>query len=160
MAQQGQRLTVARWPRRRAHHGGAAGREEENDEWRVHGEIKRLELASWVRKELAELGHASLRWHRRWFNGEGSTENGGGGGRKQRRGKNDDDGASVQITRLRSSRKLRCGLHRASVTPKMATTAPGSKPKIAGHVASAVDTVHPNYRIAIRQNSQITLKFS
>ena len=71
-----------RWPRRRAHHGGAAGREEENDERRVHGEIKRLELADWVRMELAELGHASLRRRRRWFDGEGSTENGGDGGRK------------------------------------------------------------------------------
>ena len=49
-----------RWPRRRAHHGGAAGHEEENDERRVHGEIKRLELAGWVRNELAELGHTSL----------------------------------------------------------------------------------------------------
>ena len=81
-------------------------------------------------------------------------------GKKQRKKKNDDDGASIQITWLKSSRKLRCGLHRASATPKTATTTPGSKPKIAGHVASAVDTVHPNYRIAIRQNSQITLKFS
>jgi len=113
-----------------------------------------------VRKELAELGHASLRRRRRWFDGEGSTENGGGGGRKQRRGKNDDDGASVQITRLRSSRKLRCGLHRASATPKTATTAPGSKPKIAGDELASAVTVHRNYRIAIRQNSQITPKFS
>ena len=54
---------------------------EENDERRVHCEIKRLELAGWVRKELAELGHASQRWRRRWFDGEGSTENGGGGGK-------------------------------------------------------------------------------
>ena len=30
----------------------------------------------------------------------------------------------------------------------------------AGNVASAVDTVHKNYRFAIRQNSQITPKFS
>ena len=30
----------------------------------------------------------------------------------------------------------------------------------AGNVASAVDTVHKNYRYAIRQNSQITPKFS
>ena len=45
-----------------------------------------------MRKELAELGHASLRWRRRWFDGEGSKENGGGGGRKQskRAGTNGD----------------------------------------------------------------------
>ena len=30
----------------------------------------------------------------------------------------------------------------------------------AGNVASAMDTVHKNYRYAIRQNSQITPKFS
>ena len=41
-----------------------------------------------------------------------------------------------------------------------ATHATGSQPKLAGNVASAVDTVHSNYRNAIRQNSQITLKFS
>ena len=66
--------TVKLQPRRRAHDGEVAGREEENDERRVHGKIKRLELAGWVRKELAELGHASLQRRRRWFDGEGSTE--------------------------------------------------------------------------------------
>ena len=70
-------------PRRRAHDGEVADREEENDERRVHGEMKRLELAGWVRKELAELGHASLRRLRCWFDGDGSTENDGGSGRKQ-----------------------------------------------------------------------------
>ena len=85
-----------------------------------------------MRKELAELGHTLLRWRRRWFDGEGSTENGGGGGRKQRRGKNDDDGASVQITRLRSSRKPRCGLYHANAMPKMATRATGTPKKVTG----------------------------
>ena len=41
-----------------------------------------------------------------------------------------------------------------------ATHATGSKPKLAGEVAQAVNTIHRNYRIAIRQNSQITPKFS
>ena len=81
-------------------------------------------------------------------------------GENRAREKNDDDGASVQITRLRSSRMLRCGLHRASATPKMATTAPGSKPKIAGDELASAVTVHRNYIIVIRQNSQITPKFS
>ena len=76
-------------------------------------------------------------------------------GENRAREKNDDDGASVQITRLRSSRKLRCGLHRASAMPKTATTAPGSKPKIAGDELASAVTVHRNYRIAIRRNSQI-----
>ena len=38
--------------------------------------------------------------------------------------------------------------------------APGTPKKVAGHVATAVNTVHYNYKFAIRQNSQITLKFS
>jgi len=37
---------------------------------------------------------------------------------------------------------------------------PGTPKKVAGHVATAVNTVHSNYKFAIRQNSQITLKFS
>ena len=41
-----------------------------------------------------------------------------------------------------------------------ATRATGSKPKLAGGVAQAVNTVHSNYKFAIRQISQITLKFS
>ena len=41
-----------------------------------------------------------------------------------------------------------------------ATRATGSKPKLAGGVAQAVNTVHNSYKFAIRQNSQITLKFS
>ena len=40
------------------------------------------------------------------------------------------------------------------------TRATGSKPKLAGGVAQAVNTVHSIYKFAIRQNSQITLKFS
>ena len=43
---------------------------------------------------------------------------------------------------------------------QMATRATGSKPKLADGVAEAVNTVHNNYKFAIRQNSQITLKFS
>ena len=43
---------------------------------------------------------------------------------------------------------------------KTATRAPGTPKTVAGHVASAVNTVHKIYKFAIRQNSQITLKFS
>ena len=82
-------------PRRRAHNGEVAGHEEENDERRVHGKIKRLELAGWVRKELAELGHASLRRHRCWFDGESSTEYGGGDGKNREEEKNDGESVSA-----------------------------------------------------------------
>jgi len=37
---------------------------------------------------------------------------------------------------------------------------PGTPKKVAGGVASAMDTVHSIYKFAIRQNSQITPKFS
>ena len=43
---------------------------------------------------------------------------------------------------------------------KTATRAPGTPKTVAGHVASAVNTVHYIYKFAIHQNSQITLKFS
>ena len=42
---------------------------------------------------------------------------------------------------------------------QMATRATGSKPKLAGGVAQAVDTVHNNYKFAIRFQIQITPKF-
>ena len=71
--------------------------------------------------------------------------------------KNDDDVGF--ITRLRSKKKPRHGLHRASMTPKMATCVPRSKPKVTGDVARAVNTVPSNYRIAIRFKIQITPKF-
>ena len=70
-----------------------------------------------------------------------------------------NDGGLVLITWLRSKEKPRHGLHRASMTPKMATRAPGSKPKVADDVARAVNTVHQNYRIAIQFETQITPKF-
>jgi hypothetical protein len=43
---------------------------------------------------------------------------------------------------------------------KAATRAPGTPKTVAGHVASAVNTIHNIYKFAIRQNSQITPKFS
>jgi hypothetical protein len=43
---------------------------------------------------------------------------------------------------------------------KAATRAPGTPKTVASHVASAVNTVHNIYKFAIRQNSQITPKFS
>ena len=38
--------------------------------------------------------------------------------------------------------------------------APRTPKKVVGGVVSMVDTVHSNYKFAIHQNSQITLKFS
>jgi len=48
---------------------------------------------------------------------------------------------------------------RASVEPKTATSAPGNQKKAAGGEVSPAGTVHRNYRIATRFESQITPKF-
>ena len=48
----------------------------------------------------------------------------------------------------------------ASATPRQPRARLEASRRIAGNVARAVNTIHQNYRIAIRQNSQITLKFS
>jgi len=54
--------------------GDAVGREEEERAPRVSDEDKPQGLVCWMRKELAELGHALLRWRGRWFDGKSSTE--------------------------------------------------------------------------------------
>ena len=82
-----------------------------------------------------------------------------GGEKNRAREKGNDDGGSGYKGWPVSSRKPRRSLHHASTTPKMATRAPGSKPKVADDVARAVNTVPSNYRIAIQFESQITPKF-
>ena len=62
------------WPQRSARDGDAAGREEEERAPRVSGEDKPQGLVCWTRKELAELGHALLRWRGRWFDSKSSME--------------------------------------------------------------------------------------
>ena len=51
------------------------------------------------------------------------------------------------------------GLLHASVKPKTAMTAPGSRKKIAGGELASVATVHRIYKIAIQFKIQITPKF-
>ena len=63
------------------------------------------------------------------------------------------------IARLRSTRKTRRSLLRASAKPKMATSAPRNQKKVADSEVSSAVTVHQNYRIATRFESQITPKF-
>ena len=54
-AEQELRCTMDCWPRRRAHDGGAAGREEERRVLQFPSGVKLQELVSWVCKEQAEL---------------------------------------------------------------------------------------------------------
>ena len=82
--------------------------------------------------------------------------------------------AAVKIEEEEKRRRWRFGTYSVAQKLKEATTelfphqrdakdghdAPGTPKKVAGGVASMVDTVHSNYKFAIRQNSQITLKFS
>ena len=88
------------------------------------------------------------------------------------------DGATVVATgkaEEKEKRRRRClGSYNATQKLKEATTepflcqrdtkdghdTPGTPKKVIGGVVSMADTVHSNYKFAIRQNSQITLKFS
>ena len=88
------------------------------------------------------------------------------------------DGAAAVVTgkteKEEKRRRRRLGSYNATQKLKEATTepflcqhdakdghdVPGTPKKVIGGVVSTVDTVHSNYKFAIRQNSQITLKFS
>ena len=78
---------------------------------------------------------------------------------KQRKRKGEDDGNACLITRLRSKKKPRHGLHRASAKLRTATRAPGTEKKAASDEVASVATVHQNYQIAIRFKIQINPKF-
>ena len=76
-----------------------------------------------------------LRLEKHYGDDTGSPELGSGDG-KSRAGKTAKNGDGIGlIVQLRSTRKPRRSLLRASATPKTATTAPGSKQKVAGDVA-------------------------
>ena len=75
------------------------------------------------------------------------------------KGRRKSDGDACLITRLRSKKKPRHGLHHASVKPKTTTNAPRTEKKVAGGEVASTGTVQLNYRIAIRQISPITPKF-
>ena len=82
--------------------------------------------------------------------------------------------AAVKTEEEEKRRRRRFGTYSVAQKLKEATTepfsrqrdakdgydAPGTPKKVAGHVATAVNTVHSIYKFAIRQNSQITTKFS
>ena len=80
-------------------------------------------------------------------------------GKQRRRVAKNGDG-EVLIEWLRSKVKPHKSLSRASAKPRAATVASGRRRKIIDDEFASAVTVHRNYRIAIRQNSQITPKFS
>jgi len=86
---------------------------------------------------------------RRYGDVEAQWSYGDGGGRKQRRKKNVDDGISAFITRLRSKKKPRHGLHHASAKLRTATRVPGTEKIAAGDEVASVATVHLIYKITI-----------
>ena len=79
-------------------------------------------------------------------------------GKQRRRAAKNGDG-EVLIEWLISKEKPRRDLSCASAKPRMATRAPGTEKKATGDEAASVATVPHIYRIAIRQNLQITPKF-
>ena len=93
----------------------------------------------------------------RYGDGASSTEQHGGDGKKQR--KKAEENGDVGGFKMRPGRtkKPRSSLL-ASAKPKMATSAPGNQKKVAGGEVSPAGTVHQNYRIATRLESQITPK--
>ena len=74
------------WPRRSACDGDVAGHEEEEHAEQFPGEIKQQKWVGWVRKEQVERLSATLRRHRRWFDGGSSPEMNKATGRKQSKG--------------------------------------------------------------------------
>ena len=78
---------------------------------------------------------------------------------KQREKEKKNGGDAGLITRLRSKKKPRHGLHRASAKLRMPTPALGTEKKAAGDEVASVATVHQNYQIATRFKTQITPKF-
>ena len=91
--------------------------------------------------------------------GTGSPEWSSGDGKKQRAKKEEQRRLQSFIGRPRKRKEATTKPLARQRDAQMATRATGSKPKIAGHVARAVSTVHRIYRFAIRFQIQITPKF-
>ena len=112
------------------------------------------------REALDRDAHAGVARH----DGNGSTAATARGGAERWQNRAEKKRRGRQRLRLkRVARKLK----EATTKPlprqcdaKDGHDAPGTPKKVAGHVATAVNTVHSIYKFAIRQNSQITLKFS
>ena len=91
MAQHGQRLTVARWPRRRAHHGGATGHEEEGFAPWIPSEISRPQLARWMHKKKTELELDLAMTVEHYRDGASSSEMSKADGKTEQGKKKNDD---------------------------------------------------------------------
>ena len=75
------------WPRQSVLDGDVAGHEEEERAKQLPGEIKQQKWVGWVRKEQVERLSATLRRHRRWFDGGSSSEMSKATGKQRRRKK-------------------------------------------------------------------------
>ena len=80
-------------------------------------------------------------------------------GKTEEETKKDGDGGWL-ITRPRKQEEATTESFPRQREAKAATRTPGTPKKVAGGVALAVNTVHSIYKFVIRQNSQITPKFS
>ena len=80
--------------------------------------------------------------------------------RKSRAGKTEKNGDVIGLIMwLRSKKKPRHGLHRASTMPNMATTATGSQRKLAGGDSCPMALFAIIIELPLVLNSQITPKF-
>ena len=109
------------WPRRSAPDDGVPGHEEEKLRTAFRDEIRHQDSVNWVRKENTELGQALSRTWRHYGDGKSSTELWRWRREKAEEETTKNDGDAGLIIRLRSKKKPRHGLHRASAKPKRAT---------------------------------------
>ena len=129
--------------------GDIAGSEEEERAEQFPGEIKQQKWVGWVCKEQAELLRATLRCHRRWFDGGSSPEMSKATG-KQRRKKARTTVAQVIKDGQEAQGSHDGAISLASAMPRWPRARLEASRRIIGNVARAVNTVHENYRIAIQ----------
>ena len=106
-----------------------------------------------------KLWQAMLRLEMHHGDGKSSTELWRWRWEKQREKEKKNGGDADVITRPGSKEKPRRSLPRASAKLRTATRAPRTEKKAASDEVASTGTVPHIYRIAIRQNLQITPKF-
>ena len=109
------------WPRRSAPDDEVAGREEEKLRTAFRDKIRHQDSVNWVRKENTELGQDLPRRRRHYCDGKSSTKLWRWRREKAEEETAKNDGDAGLITWLKSKKKPRHGLHRASAKPKTAT---------------------------------------
>ena len=115
--------------------GDVAGSEEEERAEQFSGEVKQQKRVGWVRKEQAELLSATLRCHRRWFDGGSTPEMSKATGKHRRRKKARTTTAQVIKDGQEAQGSHGGAISLASATPRRPRARLESSRRIAGNVA-------------------------